>query len=98
MRVETQQDNNWHVLPRTGEGWGALALAVAFLLSAVINSLDVDLEFGGLAAFLLAIAAGALALYAIARRGERSLLVLLPVLPALFVIALELAELFAPPY
>ena len=103
-RVDTQQSDGWYVLPRTLAGWWAAALCAAFFMSvAVTVSSDVELSAGrfnfvGAFNFLLAIAGGALALYAILRCGERSLIVLVPVLPALAAAGFELAELLVPPY
>jgi hypothetical protein len=74
-------------------------VCAAFIVSvAVTVSLDVELTVGrfnfvGAFNLLAAIAGGALALYALLRRDERSLIVLIPVLPALFAIGFELAEL-----
>jgi hypothetical protein len=86
-----------------------VALCAAFIVSvaatavAATVSFDVDFSVGplnlaGAFNFLVAIAGGALALYAILLRGERSLIVLVPVLPALFAAGFELAELLFPPY
>jgi hypothetical protein len=93
-----QQNNGWYVLPRTRAGWWAVALCVAFFVSvAVTGTTDTDLSIGrlnvvGAFNFLLAIAGGALALYAMVRRGERSFVVLIPLLPALLAVGFELAE------
>lgn len=102
--MDIQQTNRWYVLPRTGAGWWAVALCAAFFIAvAATVSSNADITFGrlnvlGALNFLLAIAGGALALYAILLRGERSLIVLVPVLPALFAAGFELAELLLPPY
>jgi hypothetical protein len=74
-------------------------LCVAFFVAvAVTVSLDLELTAGrlnlaGAFNFLVAIAGGAVALYALLGRGDRSLILLVPLLPALFAIGLELAEL-----
>ena len=97
--VDIQHSNRWYVLPRTSAGWWAVALSAAFFVSvAVTVSADVEFtagrfNFAGAFNFLVAIAGGALALYAMLVRGERSLIVLVPVLPALFAAGFELAEL-----
>lgn len=97
--MDTQHSDRWHVLPRTRAGWWAVALCAAFFVSvAVTVSADVEFTVGrlnvaGAFNFLVAIAGGALALYAMLLRGERSLIALVPVLPALFVAGFELAEL-----
>jgi hypothetical protein len=76
-----------------------VALCAAFFISVSVTvSADLDFTVGrlnivGMFNFLVAIAAGALALYAMLRRGERSLILLAPVLPALFAAGFELAEL-----
>jgi hypothetical protein len=76
-----------------------VGLCAAFFISvAVTSSLDLEFSVGrfnfvGAFNFLAAIAGGALALYAVLVRGERSLIVLAPILPALFAIGFELAEL-----
>ena len=94
-----QHSNSWYVLPRTPAGWWAVALCAAFFVAvAVTVSADVEstvgpLNLAGAFNFLVAVAGGALALYAMLRRGERSLIVLVPVLPALFAAGFELAEL-----
>jgi hypothetical protein len=46
--------------------------------------------------FAVVIAGSALALYAVLRQGERSLLALIPILLAFLAVGLELAEFFFP--
>jgi hypothetical protein len=71
--------------------------AAFFILVSVTVSTDPDFTVGrlnvvGAINFLVAIAGGGMALYAMLRRGERSLILFAPVLPALFAIGLEFAE------
>lgn len=95
---------HFHWLPTTRAGWWAVALFAAFFISvAVTVSFDVDLTVGrfnfvGAFNFLVAIAGGALAVFAVMRRGERALLIFAALLPGLFVPGFEGAELLFPPY
>ena len=86
----------WHVTPRTRAGWLALALCGAFFVSiGVVAVFEPDGSIGqfnlwGALSFLLAVAGGALALYALFR--DRALLLLLPMAPALLAVGFELVE------
>jgi cytochrome c oxidase subunit IV len=81
-----------------------VALCAAFFISvAVTVSADVEFTVGrfnfvGAFNFLVAIAGGALAVFAVMGRGERGLLVFAALLPGLFVLGFEGAELIFPPY
>ncbi len=93
----------------TSAGWWAVALFTAFFISVAVtvsfDSLGFDLDFtvgrfnpvGGFN-LLVAIAGGAVAAFAIVRRGERSLLVLAPLMLALLALGFEVAESFFGPY
>lgn len=94
--------------PRTRVGWWAMGLGVAFVVLMGVNQL-VFTRLGPLAPWarvlligygwaLLAtgVAAGATTLVAVVRRGERSWMLGLPVLAALFVAFLLVGELLVP--
>jgi hypothetical protein len=84
-----------HWLPTTRLGTWALALGLLFVASLPLNSF---IEGAGRFVALVGLLGGALAVFAIMRRGERALLVVAALLPALFVLGFELAELLFPPY
>ena len=97
-------------LPATRLGWGSLRVGAAFagflvLILALVASGETGgdtffsnllLGLSGLAAGASAIAAGLVALFAIVRRGERSLVVLLVMLIGLYVLVLAIGELVSP--
>lgn len=103
-RSETnkQPGTGWYVLPRTRAGSCAAALVGVFALSLVIMAgVNRDWTVGsvnvwGSFNFAVVIAGSALALYAVLRQGERSLLALIPILLAFLAVGLELAEFFFP--
>lgn len=94
--------------PRTRLGWWSAGLFAAFVLMFLVNafflmpaSIDAGptrilLIFFGLAMLACGLASGIISLLAILRRGERSWLVWLPLLPAFWVIFMLLGELVFP--
>jgi hypothetical protein len=97
-----QPGTGWYVLPRTRAGSCAAVLVGVFALSLVIMAgVNRDWTVGsvnvwGSFNFAVVIAGSALALYAVLRQGERSLLALIPILLAFLAVGLELAEFFFP--
>jgi hypothetical protein len=97
-----QPGTGWYVLPRTRAGSCAAALVGVFALSLVIIAgVNRDWTVGsvnvwGSFNFAVVIAGSALALYAVLRQEERSLLALIPILLAFLAVGLELAEFFFP--
>jgi hypothetical protein len=96
--VDVPQHPGWSVLPRTAAGWWAVALLVAFACAvAVTTAVDLDANIGqlnlrGTINLLLLLAAGAAALYALLLRGERSVMVVVPILLAVLAVGFEIAE------
>jgi hypothetical protein len=93
-----QQADRSYVLPATTAGGLALATFALFIASVVILGIaDVDASIGdlnirGTINFLLAIVAGALALYAFLLRGDRALLLLLPIVVTVLAVGFEVGE------
>lgn len=95
-------------LPGTRLGWWAVALAGLFILLFLINSFvfmptasdaawrRVVLPFYGIFMMLCGLTAGFLGMIAIIRQQERSILVLLTLLPEFFVLFFLLGEFLAP--
>jgi hypothetical protein len=86
---------HFHWLPTTRPGGWALALQLLFL---VLVPLNLVIEGAGQLAAWAGLLGGALAAFAVMRRGESALLVFAALLPALFVLGFEGAELLFPPY
>lgn len=94
------QDRPFFNLPSTKLGWWAVALAFLFGLLNFINSsllgqvgidqewLQAVLPVYGIFIMLCGLAAGATGLFAVIRRGERSWVVWLALVPGLFVLFL----------
>jgi hypothetical protein len=79
-----------HARPTTVLGRRAIALAIAFV---VLNVLWTVLPGGAALALACGLAGGVAAIVAIARRGERGLLVYAAILPLLAVVGFVAAEL-----
>jgi hypothetical protein len=102
--------SGFRLLPATGLGWWAVGLLTAFVLLFLVRFGPLKLAFGfrggqgffdnpwmgltALAAGLSGALAGIAAALAVARCGERSILVFLILLVGLFVAAFSLGELF----
>ena len=94
--------------PSTGLGRWSVALGATFVVMSIINSTvfmpsesdapwrHVFLPYYGIGMLLCGLAAGIVGLIAIVRRGERSWLVWLCVLPGLFVTCFVLGEFLSP--
>jgi hypothetical protein len=93
--------------PATRLGRWAVALAAAFAVMFIINAAvfmrlaeapwqHIVLPFYGIAMLLCGLAAGVAAAIAIVRKGERSWLVWLPLLPCVLVLFLVVGELLGP--
>jgi hypothetical protein len=93
--------------PATRLGWRSVALAAAFVALFIINAAvfmrlpeapwqPIVLPFYGIAMLLCGLAAGVTAAIAVVRQGERSWLMFLPLLPALFVLFLLVGEFLGP--
>jgi hypothetical protein len=93
-----QEGDRPYIFPATTAGALALAAFAVFLVAVVtLGVADVDTSIGdlnvrGAINFLLAIAAGALALYAFLLRGDRALLLLIPIAVTLLAIGFEVGE------
>lgn len=95
-------------VPSTRLGWWAVWLAAAFVVLMGVNQLvfmqlaeqvawrQTLLPFYGIGMMACGLAAGVVAAIAVVRTGERSLLVLLTLLPGLFVLLFILGEVFLP--
>jgi len=92
----------FHLLPTTRLGWWAVRLAVAFAALFVVGDRIVVVAGRDQGAVLVVGAglslmlAGVTAAFAIVRRGERSVLVFLPLIPALLVVLFLLGEFTTP--
>lgn len=107
-KLETNNKNRFSGLPSTRLGWWAVALAFIFGLTNIINSaifmrLPADepwrqgiLPVYGIIMLACGLAAGMCGLAAIIRRGERSWVVWLTILPGVFVLFLLLGEFLFP--
>ena len=94
------------VLPRSRAGWIAVWLTAAFaacygaalavIAAKGVNDANPWLSIFGFSGFVLAIGAAATAFIAIVLRGERGLLLVLPVLLGCVVAAFLLGELLVP--
>ena len=95
--------------PATRLGWWSVALAAAFVGMFIINAAvfmrlpeapwqPIVGPFYGIAMLTCGLAAGVTAALAVVRQGERSWLVFLPLLPALFVLFLVVGEFLGPPH
>ena len=94
--------------PSTRLGWWSVGLGATFVALFIINSTvfmpstvdapwrQVVLPFYGIFMLLCGLAAGIVGLIAVIRRGERSWLVWLTILPGLFVLFLLLGEVLVP--
>jgi hypothetical protein len=82
-------------LPATRPGKWALALGALVLACVALNF---AIEGAGRVAGWAGLFGGALAAYAVIRRGERAVLVFVVLLLGLFVLGFEGAELLLPPY
>jgi len=94
--------------PSTRLGWWSVALAATFAVLFIINATvfmpstveapwrQTILPFYGISMLLCGLAAGIVGLVAVVRRGERSWLVWLTILPGLFVLFLVLGEFLVP--
>ena len=80
-------------LPSTPLGWWAVGLGVASFL---LQFAWMFLAGGALASFLCGLAGGIIALIAILRRGERSWLVYLAILPMFGIFIFLLGEVLIP--
>jgi len=88
-------ERRFHLLPTTTAGRWAVALGLAFLLWVPLSGGMMPPGVGKL--FLVAgPLGGCLAIYAVVRRGERALLVLLPLVPAAAVAGFAIAEALFP--
>ena len=79
-----------HVRPTTRLGRWAIAVALGYV---VFMPLWMFLPGGAALAFLCGLAGGALAIVAVARRGERGLLAYAAIVPLVLVVSFVLAEL-----
>ena len=87
-------------LPKTHLGWWSVGLASAFLLylfalTIGVSALEAENLPGiGLFMFGVTLAAAATGLMAVLRRGERSILMIFPVLIGVSVLFMEIGEFF----
>lgn len=85
-------------LPKTRLGWWSVGLAAAFVLYLFgliigVSALEAENLPGiGSFMFVVTLAAAATGLMAVLRRGERSILVVFPVVIGLFVLFFEIGE------
>ncbi len=95
--------------PSTRLGRWSVALATAFVVMFIINAAvfmclpeaswqPIVGPFYGIAMLTCGLAAGVTAAIAVVRKGERSWLVWLPLLPCLFVLFLVVGEFVGPPH
>jgi hypothetical protein len=96
----SQRRSRTHLLPRTPLGWWAVRLLIPFaalvLPSVALAASDQWLPWSPLVGFiglLVGALAGVTAAVAVARRGERAVLVFLPLIVLVFVAILLVGEL-----
>lgn len=80
-------------LPRTRHGWWAVGLAAASIILILAWSL---LPGGAWLGFICGLAGGIIALIAVTRKQERSILVFLSILPLFWVLMFFLGEFLIP--
>lgn len=108
QKLKTFSKNRFFALPSTRLGWWAVALAFLFGLTNIINiaifmRLPADepwrqgvLPIYGIIMLACGLAAGISGLAAIIRRGERSWIVWLTLIPGIFVLFLLVGEFLFP--
>jgi hypothetical protein len=103
----TGKQHKFLARPSTRLGWWSVALAAAFAALFIINAAvfmrlpeaswqPIVGPFYGIAMLTCGLAAGVTAAIAVVRKGERSWLVWLPLLPCLFVLFLVVGEFVGP--
>jgi len=103
----TRKQRKFLARPSTRLGWWSVALAAAFAALFILNAAvfmqlpeapwqPIVGPFYGIAMLTCGLAAGVTAALAVVRQGERSWLVFLPLLPALFVLFLVVGEFVGP--
>jgi len=93
-----------HLLPRTSAGWWSLGVAAGFILLFAMSVFLVQVaDHTGIGVALTlfpagvaAVLAGAMGVFAIVRRSERSVIVFLPVIVGLLVAWFVIGEIVSP--
>ena len=85
------------LLPSSGTGRWSASLLLLFVILVAVSRFGV-LPMPGMASFALIMVAGALGIFAMVRRGERSLLVLIAAILGTLATIFTLTEILGPPH
>jgi hypothetical protein len=97
MKGASTSNRRVTLLPRSRPGWWSLALLIAFvLLMTLLVTLPGTVPGAARFGFLAGVLSVALAVFAVVRRGERSVLVLATLIPGVLIGAFALAEIIVP--